>query len=89
MGTSEPVYLAALQSTCTLSLQVLRYFDYVFTGVFTFEMVIKVRAPQAGCDGGAASGKQLRFSILLLNFDDGDFKAWFLVQGVQSAQCCF
>lgn len=24
-------------------LQVLRYFDYVFTGVFTFEMVIKVR----------------------------------------------
>lgn len=24
------------------SLQVLRYFDYVFTGVFTFEMVIKV-----------------------------------------------
>lgn len=25
------------------ALQVLRYFDYVFTGVFTFEMVIKVR----------------------------------------------
>lgn len=25
-------------------LQVLRYFDYVFTGVFTFEMVIKVKA---------------------------------------------
>lgn len=24
--------------------QVLRYFDYVFTGVFTFEMVIKVNA---------------------------------------------
>lgn len=24
-------------------LQVLRYFDYVFTGVFTFEMIIKVR----------------------------------------------
>lgn len=24
--------------------QVLRYFDYVFTGVFTFEMVIKVKA---------------------------------------------
>ena len=24
------------------SLQVLRYFDYVFTGVFTFEMIIKV-----------------------------------------------
>lgn len=23
-------------------LQVLRYFDYVFTGVFTFEMIIKV-----------------------------------------------
>lgn len=31
------------QSTHVLSLQVLRYFDYVFTGVFTFEMVIKVR----------------------------------------------
>lgn len=27
----------------SLSLQVLRYFDYVFTGVFTFEMLIKVR----------------------------------------------
>lgn len=25
-----------------LYLQVLRYFDYVFTGVFTFEMLIKV-----------------------------------------------
>lgn len=28
---------------CILTLQVLRYFDYVFTGVFTFEMIIKVR----------------------------------------------
>lgn len=27
----------------TLCLQVLKYLDYVFTGVFTFEMVIKVR----------------------------------------------
>lgn len=27
----------------TLILQVLKYLDYVFTGVFTFEMVIKVR----------------------------------------------
>lgn len=27
-------------------LQVLRYFDYVFTGVFTFEMVIKVKLPE-------------------------------------------
>lgn len=26
-----------------LFVQVLRYFDYVFTGVFTFEMLIKVR----------------------------------------------
>lgn len=26
-------------------LQILRYFDYVFTGVFTFEMIIKVRRP--------------------------------------------
>lgn len=25
--------------------QVLKYLDYVFTGVFTFEMVIKVRTP--------------------------------------------
>lgn len=25
-------------------IQVLRYFDYVFTGVFTFEMIIKVCA---------------------------------------------
>lgn len=25
-----------------MTLQVLRYFDYVFTGVFTFEMIIKV-----------------------------------------------
>lgn len=24
-------------------LQVLRYFDYIFTGVFTFEMLIKVK----------------------------------------------
>lgn len=29
---------------CFYPLQVLRYFDYVFTGVFTFEMVIKVNA---------------------------------------------
>lgn len=27
-------------------MQVLKYLDYVFTGVFTFEMVIKVRRPQ-------------------------------------------
>lgn len=32
---------------CFYSLQVLRYFDYVFTGVFTFEMVIKVSAERA------------------------------------------
>lgn len=37
-GTASP-----LGSTPALSPQVLRYFDYVFTGVFTFEMVIKVR----------------------------------------------
>lgn len=43
---------AGLKRVCTLVahvvlslyvLQVLRYFDYVFTGVFTFEMVIKVK----------------------------------------------
>lgn len=28
--------------SCCAPLQVLRYFDYVFTGVFTFEMLIKV-----------------------------------------------
>lgn len=32
---------------CFHPLQVLRYFDYVFTGVFTFEMVIKVSARAA------------------------------------------
>lgn len=29
--------------------QVLKYMDYIFTGVFTFEMVIKVR--RCGCLG--------------------------------------
>lgn len=29
-------------------LQVLKYLDYVFTGVFTFEMVIKVRKLAGG-----------------------------------------
>lgn len=53
----SPFTWQQLQNTHTLSLQVLRYFDYVFTGVFTFEMVIKVRAPQAGCAGGAVRGK--------------------------------
>lgn len=32
------------RAPCFYPLQVLRYFDYVFTGVFTFEMVIKVSA---------------------------------------------
>lgn len=32
----------------TLFLQVLKYLDYVFTGVFTFEMVIKVRRLSKG-----------------------------------------
>lgn len=32
-----------------LFLQVLRYFDYVFTGVFTFEMIIKVSDCQLAC----------------------------------------
>lgn len=32
---------------CFYPLQVLRYFDYVFTGVFTFEMVIKVSVKKA------------------------------------------
>lgn len=50
---------------------VLRYFDYVFTGVFTFEMVIKVRTEvglpqafvrmrgirQAGAEGGRRTGR--------------------------------
>ncbi len=29
--------------------QVLRYFDYVFTGVFTFEMLIKVKCAEMTC----------------------------------------
>ena len=32
-----------MQFVCLKLFQVLRYFDYVFTGVFTFEMIIKVR----------------------------------------------
>lgn len=37
---------------CTVCVfQVLRYFDYVFTGVFTFEMVIKVRASRGNLVG--------------------------------------
>lgn len=31
--------------SCNSIMQVLKYLDYVFTGVFTFEMVIKVRMP--------------------------------------------
>jgi len=34
---------AAANHSLVLFVQVLRYFDYVFTGVFTFEMLIKVR----------------------------------------------
>lgn len=40
--------------------QVLRYFDYVFTGVFTFEMVIKVRG---GPRGGAGWGSPPRHPL--------------------------
>ena len=58
----SPFAWQRLQSARALSLQVLRYFDYVFTGVFTFEMVIKVRGlagwlrwgccvPQRPCSG--------------------------------------
>ena len=51
-----------LRTVCSLMvsmlcvLQVLRYFDYVFTGVFTFEMVIKVRATRVHLDSGAGGG---------------------------------
>lgn len=37
-------------------LQVLRYFDYVFTGVFTFEMVIKVKASREKLGSGVGMG---------------------------------
>lgn len=37
-------------------LQVLRYFDYVFTGVFTFEMVIKVKASREHLGSGVWMG---------------------------------
>ena len=36
-------------SLCCVALQVLRYFDYVFTGVFTFEMLIKVTKYHSVC----------------------------------------
>lgn len=35
-----------IHCSCNSMTQVLKYLDYVFTGVFTFEMVIKVRMPQ-------------------------------------------
>lgn len=34
-----------LPPECASPVQVLKYMDYIFTGVFTFEMVIKVRDP--------------------------------------------
>lgn len=37
----QPYMVLSVSFMCVL--QVLRYFDYVFTGVFTFEMVIKVK----------------------------------------------
>lgn len=55
-----------LRTVCSLMvsmlcvLQVLRYFDYVFTGVFTFEMVIKVRATGVHLDSGAGGVTRLR-----------------------------
>lgn len=39
------------KSWCCAPLQVLRYFDYVFTGVFTFEMLIKVTKYQCVSTG--------------------------------------
>lgn len=43
-------------------MQVLRYFDYVFTGVFTFEMIIKVRNWAYVLDN--ISSQNLTFSFL-------------------------
>lgn len=34
-----------IHASCPSVMQVLKYLDYVFTGVFTFEMVMKVRRP--------------------------------------------
>ena len=54
-----------LRTACSLMvsvfcvLQVLRYFDYVFTGVFTFELVIKVRAARVPLDSGAGGVTRL------------------------------
>lgn len=48
-------------------LQVLRYFDYVFTGVFTFEMVIKVKTSieKLGSPGfGWDLGLPLQYGVL-------------------------
>lgn len=43
---SAPASFLIFQTFFSISIfqmpQVLRYFDYVFTGVFTFEMIIKV-----------------------------------------------
>lgn len=46
-------FLQPLPLSKTKKVVVLRYFDYVFTGVFTFEMVIKVSVGRVRRAGGA------------------------------------
>lgn len=59
---------------CFYPLQVLRYFDYVFTGVFTFEMVIKVSAERARDLRGSSASRM------------PPWHRW-LAQGIRNAWC--
>lgn len=58
----QPYMVLSVSFMCVL--QVLRYFDYVFTGVFTFEMVIKVTSSRENL----ASGFQLYHLSVLRPF---------------------
>lgn len=55
-----------------LSVQVLRYFDYVFTGVFTFEMVIKVRTVLVGTSTDLLRRKKLNPRVDVLSVCEGN-----------------
>lgn len=63
-GGACPRRVGSLVGSTLCVLQVLRYFDYVFTGVFTFEMVIKVRAARENRASGPWKG-HLAASLVL------------------------
>lgn len=63
-GGACPRRVGSLVGSTLCVLQVLRYFDYVFTGVFTFEMVIKVRAARENRASGPWKG-HLSASLVL------------------------